>query len=227
MPRLAHPATLLALLLPTVACKTVEPPAKSRPPFVRPKCEFEVQPVPADEPLGPFTPRTLAELLSGDYRILITWIRTEQHQDIHFSLAVQPDDTLAKRPTNEECYKPLTYGTRYTWVEQDATQNDTFVITPIMDPLPRMRHHLRPALVPETALPPEASDPHFIEQGWRLDFIELSARWHPSEDRTVAMGKITAWYRRDGDEPGITSAPIGLAAIYPEAAFETVDDPAP
>ena len=81
-----------------------------------------------------------------------------------------------------------------------------------------MKHPLRVALVPENAFPPEASEP---DGGWTLDHVELGVRWQPSAEGTVAEGKLLAWYTRPSGEARLTSALLGLAAIYPESSFQS------
>ncbi len=209
----------LALLLASTGCKTSDPESgRSRPPLVVPECDFGLHPIAPDEPAGPYTPRTLSTRLTGDYRILITWV-TGQHDEVAFSLTVPPDGTLLKQPLNAECNKPPVYLISYALLEQGSTtSSDEFVLAPIRDNFVRMKHPLRVALVPESAFPPEASEPNLYGD-WTLDHVELGLRWQPSTEGTVAEGKILAWYTRPGSEARLTSALLGLAAVYPESSF--------
>ena len=91
-------ALRLALLLASTGCEASDPEIeKSRPPFVVPECDFGLQPIDPDDPAGPYKPRALSTQLTGDYRILITWV-TGQHDEVPFSLTVPPDGTILKDP---------------------------------------------------------------------------------------------------------------------------------
>jgi len=221
----------LALLVALPGCETAEPAAASaKPPVVVPECEYELRQLAPEDEIGPYSAREFAEQLSGDYRILITWSHTGEQQEVPFSLAVEADSTTRKEPTNAECYKPLIFLIPYEFMEDGSVASDDFVVTPARDNFPRMRHSIRTALVPSSVFPPEVTAADFTEGGWRLDRIELGARWHPDIEQTVAQGKIMAWYVRSDGESTLTSTLLGLAAIYPEASFsspskETPNDP--
>ena len=208
----------LALLLGSPGCEASAPEIEnSRLPAV-PECDFGFQHIAPDDPVGPYTPRLLSTQLTGDYRILITWA-TGQQEEVPFSLTVSPDGTTMKEPLNAECYKPLLYLTSYEFVEQGSVTSDEFVLAPIRDNFLRMKHHFRVALVPESAFPPEATSSEFLGEGWTLDYVELGVRWHPSAEGTVADGRLLAYYALPDGKQRVTSALLGLVAIFPESSF--------